>query len=82
MHMIRDRPLITSCSIVEAFRAHILLENEALKFDLVSYCCLMALHYSEGLVNAISMFYGLKTPTINQAMFLHLHRTLGTSLTP
>ena len=83
MYMIRDRPWKASPIVVEASRANILLENPALKFDFASYCCLMVLHYPGGLENVTSVFYDLKkNPTINQAMFLHVYRTLGTSLTP
>ena len=70
MHMVRDGPPIASCSIVEASRAHILLEKPALKFDFASYCCLMALHYSGGLVNVTSVFYDRKNP-YNKSGYLH-----------
>ena len=62
MPMVRDRPPIASCSIVEASRANILLENPALKFDFASYCCLMVLHYSGGLADVTIVFYDLKNP--------------------
>ena len=82
MYMIRDRPQKASPTVVEASRANILVENPALKFDFASYCCLMVLHYPGGLANVTIVFYDLKNPTINQAMLLHVYRTLGTSLTP
>ena len=62
MHMVRYRPPIASCSIVEASRAHILLEKPALKFDFASYCCLMVLHYSGGLADVTIVFYDLRNP--------------------
>ena len=62
MYMIRDRPQKASPTVVEASRANILVENPALKFDFALYCCLMVLHYSGGLANIISVFYGLKDP--------------------
>ena len=82
MYIIRDRPRKAFPIVVEASRANILLEKPALKFDFASYCCLMVLHYSGGLEDVTSVFYDLKNPTINQAMSLHVYRTLGTSLTP
>ena len=62
MHMVRDSPQKASATIVEAFRANILVENPALKFDFAPYCCLMVLHYSGGLANVTIVFYDLKNP--------------------
>ena len=62
MYMIRDRPQKAFPIVVEASRANILLENQALKFDFASYCCLMVLHYSGGLADVIIVFYDLKNP--------------------